>query len=327
MPKTISGRRMPVLLGVAVALLAHTAGRAQAPAFEVATIKPVSIAALTPQALASGQVRIGLDVTGSRVTIGYLSLADLIRTAYGLKPYQLEGPSWINMERFDIAAKLPDGATKDDVNPMLQTLLAERFGLTAHREKKERPVYALVVGKDGPKLKPAAADADATAASDAPPLISANGQTMTAPKQTANGMSMTISGGATGPVRVTMTPSGIEHIEALKMTMPALVDLLTPMVDRPILEMTSLDGAYQLSLDVPLAELVAMSQRAAAQAGIALPAMPVPAPSTGGAPTAADPAGSSIFQSVQQLGLRLEPRTAPVDVLIVDGVNRSPKED
>ena len=56
-------------------------------------------------------------------------------------------------DRFDIAARLPEGATKDDVPEMLRALLVERFKLAAHREKSEQPVLGLVVGKGGPKLK------------------------------------------------------------------------------------------------------------------------------------------------------------------------------
>src|ERR1039458_5970133 len=87
------------------------------------------------------------------------SLKRLILTAYKLKPYQVSGPDWMDSVRFDILSKIPEGGTKDQVPEMLQALLAERFKLTAHRETKEQPVYGLVVGKDGPKLKPSVPDA------------------------------------------------------------------------------------------------------------------------------------------------------------------------
>ncbi len=74
-------------------------------------------------------------------------------TAYGVKTYQISGPAWLDTERFDIVAKVPQGATKDDVKLMLQNLLADRFKLTLHREKKDMPMYALLVAKNGPKLK------------------------------------------------------------------------------------------------------------------------------------------------------------------------------
>jgi uncharacterized protein (TIGR03435 family) len=325
-----------VLAGVFGVLCAAVPASAQAPppssaaaqarpSFEVASVKPTAISAITPQALQSGQVKFGLTVTGARVDIGLASLADLIRMAYNVKPFQVTGPEWMAMQRYDITAKLPDGATKDDVNPMLQTLLAERFGLVFHREKKELPVYALVV-RDAGKLKPSAADADAAAASDGAPLMTVNGQSIGQVKQSANGMSAVVSGGATGPVKMSVTAAG-EHIEAMKITMPALADLLAPMLERPVVDMTERSGTYQVALDIPLQELMAVAQRTAATMGIAVP--PLPPGALGGAPgAAAEPGGgASIFQSVQQSGLRLEPRNAPVDVIVVDSVNRTPTED
>ena len=97
-----------------------------------------------------------------------MSLADLIRVAYRVKPYQLSGPDWMTAERFDVLAKMPEGATREQVPEMLKALLAEPFKLAVHRESKEHAVYALVVGKGGPKLKESAPDADAPAGGDAP---------------------------------------------------------------------------------------------------------------------------------------------------------------
>src|SRR5216684_8699142 len=140
--------------GACVLLATSVFAQTPAAAFEVASIKPAApIASITPAMIQSGKLRLGVSVVGARVDIGYMSLADLIRTAYDVKPHQISGPDWMAAERFNITAKLPDGATKDQVNVMLQALLAERFKLTVHRETKERPVYALIVGKGGPKLR------------------------------------------------------------------------------------------------------------------------------------------------------------------------------
>jgi uncharacterized protein (TIGR03435 family) len=102
--------------------------------------------------------RVGTQVDGSRVDIGYTSLAELVRQAYSLKSYQLTAPDWMSGERYDIHAKLPEGATKDQVPEMLQSLLLDRFKLTFHRETKEDPVYGLIVGKNGLRLKEVAPD-------------------------------------------------------------------------------------------------------------------------------------------------------------------------
>ena len=95
-------------------------------------------------------MKIGMTIDAARVDICFFSLADLIRTAYRVKPYQVSGPSWIGADRFNIQAKIPDGVSKDVVPEMLQALLAERFQLTFHRENKEIAVDALVAGKIGP---------------------------------------------------------------------------------------------------------------------------------------------------------------------------------
>jgi len=92
-------------------------------------------------------------VDGSRATFNYESLMDLIAYAYKLQRYEIGGPEWMVTDRFDIEARLPDGATKDDVPEMLKALLKERFNLATHNELQEQPVLALVVGKGGPKLK------------------------------------------------------------------------------------------------------------------------------------------------------------------------------
>jgi uncharacterized protein (TIGR03435 family) len=204
--------------------------------------------------------------------------------------------------------------------------LAERFKLTVHREKKDRPVYALVVGKGGSKLKESVPDADAAKTDDAPPTMVVNGQSVT---QTKDGRGAVVTGGPAGPVRVSMSAAG-EHIEALKITLPAFADVLSPLVDRPVVDMTDLQGTYQLTLDLPMEELMAIATRAAATMGIALPGGSPGGPGAGdgtSAPVASDPTGGSIFQSVQQLGLKLEPRQAPVDVIVIDHVEKSPTEN
>ena len=82
-----------------------------------------------------------------------MPLKNLIQSAYRVKSYQVSGPAWLDSERFEIIAKLPEGASQEQVPEMLQKLLQERFGLKLHRETKELPIYALVVGKNGPKLE------------------------------------------------------------------------------------------------------------------------------------------------------------------------------
>jgi uncharacterized protein (TIGR03435 family) len=122
--------------------------------FEVASVKP----AQPMESQAPGKLHIGMQIDGARVDIGNMRLADLIPVAFKVKYYQVSGPDWLSADimsapRFDVMGKMPDGATADQVPEMLQALLADRFTMAFHRESKEHAVYALVVGKGGPKLK------------------------------------------------------------------------------------------------------------------------------------------------------------------------------
>lgn len=153
---------LPVCFVVAAAGQTPTA---PAPAFEVASVKNAEQPERSPIfCLVPCSPGERLTVTGTRVDIRWMSLRKLIFTAFRIKQYQLTGPEWMESQRFDIAAKIPAGASPDQVPEMLQTLLAERFKLTVHHETRDTPVLALVVGKNGPHLEPAAPDADALAA-------------------------------------------------------------------------------------------------------------------------------------------------------------------
>jgi uncharacterized protein (TIGR03435 family) len=294
------------------------------PTFEVASVKPsMAITSITPDMLQSGKIHVGMTVEGSRVEIGLTPLSELIRMAYDVKPYQISGPDWMVAQRFDVMAKLPEGATKEQVPAMLQALLADRFKMTVHREKKDHPVYALVVAKGGPKLKESDPDVDKPKSDAPPPTMVLNGQSITAGK---DGQSATVTGGPTGPIRTSMSAAG-QHIEALKISMPAFADLLAPLVDRPVVDMTELKGAYQLTIDIPIEEIMAIVAKQAAAAGIALPPGAAPGGGGGAAAVAADPTGGSVFQVVQKLGLKLDPRKEQIDVVVVDHLEKTPTDN
>src|SRR5579872_6062128 len=158
------------LMGVGLAVLAGSTALSQ-PAdssltFEVATVKPAAL----PSA-PDGQHRIRFGSQGGpgtsdpgQISYSFLSLRNLLAQAFDLKTFQISGPDWLDSERFDIVAKVPKGATKGDVPVMLRNLLRERFQLTFHRDKKDLPVYALVAGKSGPKMKESADQSDPNAA-------------------------------------------------------------------------------------------------------------------------------------------------------------------
>ncbi len=173
---------------------------AAGPAFEVASIKPA------PPLTATGKFHAGMTIDAARVDIGYLSLADLIPIAFAVKPYQVSGPSWMPAQRFDIMAKMPEGSSKEQVPEMLKALLEERFKLVSHRESKEHAVYALVVGKNGPKLKESTEpDTPEDAPKEGIVIGSSTGQPM---RITTDNKSAMVKGGPLGSVRMSMGPTG-----------------------------------------------------------------------------------------------------------------------
>lgn len=305
-------------LAVGVAFGQTPAQTPPAPQFEVASIRPAG--AITAQA-AAGKLHVGMNIDAARVDIGSMSLIDLIRTAYRVKAYQVTGPDWMKSQRFDILAKMPEGASKDQVPEMLQALLTERFKLEIHRDHKEQSVYALVVGKGGPKLKASPADAEGAPAADgsgSKPVMMVDGGSISVSRQ---GQGAVVHGGPMGTTRVSMGPNGAMHMEADKMTMAGFSDMLSRFVDRPVVDMTEIKGTYQVGVDLSMDDL----KNAARSAGMALPVGAEPSKSPGDA--ASDPSGGTIFSAVQQLGLKLDARKLPVEMIVVDHAEKVPTEN
>jgi uncharacterized protein (TIGR03435 family) len=123
------------------------------PHFEVASVKPSNP---TP----GPNDRRAFSSNGRFEAAG-LSLFALVSYAYGVENYQISGsgPGWIYSDRYDIVAKEDGNVSNDQVLLMVQSLLEDRFKLTLHPETKELQVFALIVGKNGPKLKKSADDA------------------------------------------------------------------------------------------------------------------------------------------------------------------------
>lgn len=291
--------------------------------FEVATIKPA--APLNPQAIVAGKAHLGMIVDGSRVDIGYLSLADLIPLAYRVKPYQVSGPDWLGQTRFDISAKIPDGVPKDKVPDMLQSLLLDRFKLTIRNEKKEDSVYALVVAKGGIKMKPAASEPEPPADTDSEKKgIVIGGLDGSQARVTQDSKGVVIKGSNTGAMHMTPGPEGM-HLEADSMTMTAFVDTLSRLLDKPVLDMTELKGGYQMAFDLSLADMIRAARAMGTLPAGAIPTGPGLPP--GLADALSDPSSSSIFAAVQTLGLKLEPRKIPVDTIVIDHVEKNPTDN
>lgn len=301
--------------GLCVFLLTAAAGFGQPASrleFEVASIKPAA-----PPNFAGGKmaIRIGMQVDAGRMEYSMGTLRDLIRTAYRVKDYQVSGPDWMSETRFDIVAKLPQGANPDQVPEMLQTLLADRFKLTLHHETKDHPIYGLVAGKSGPKLKASEPDDDTA--------VGAGGKDAGGPK-----VPVAISTGNLAAAKSMMVfnraGAGMQ-VNAKKVTLPGFADMLSRYVDRPVVDMTGIQGVYDFALDLSMEELMRMKGALGGVAAIRLTG--VDGGGGGPADAASDSSGPTVFQSVQQYGLKLDPRKAPVDILTVDRAEKMPTEN
>lgn len=255
------------------------------PAFEVASIK---------RNKPGGRAQ-GLQVQpGGRVTAYNMPLRYLIAPAYRLTPAQSRlisgAPDWIDSERYDLEAKAEGNFSEDQLVLMTQALLADRLKLKAHIETRQIPVYALVLakpGKTGPHLVRHTDDAKCDPRGGGQP-VSPNS---VIPRAPCGGIRFLSVGGKTGVGGST--------------TMEILARNLNGDIDRPVLDRTGLTGDLTMEYTPELVR-------------------PGPNSQTGADAPVPDPSGPpSIFTALQQqLGLKLVPQTGPVDVLVIDHVER-----
>ena len=228
----------------------------------------------------------------------------LLIRAYDVKGYQITGPSWIDTEQYEIAATIPAGATKEQAAQMLQNLLAERFHLSAHRETKDLPIFALLTGKNSPKLK----ESDPAAAAEDEKAMAAGN--FTRPKVTVgpDGFPQ-VPPDTKFPGTFTLSTVSGEFtrikIIARHETMEKLANTIAGFLNRPVKNLTQLPGQYDFTL--------------------AFETDPHPDLREGRPPAPSSDPGPTIFTAVQeQLGLKLEQRKGQVEMLIVDRVERVP---
>jgi uncharacterized protein (TIGR03435 family) len=214
-----------------VVALAPTLVFAQKPSFEVVTIKPA------PPPSAQG-MRTGSGGGPGTNDPGHwkgdnLSLSDLVTNAYNLKRYQLSALPWMGDARFDIQAKVPAGATRDDLKLMLQGMLEERFKLEVHREKKEMSGFELAAAKNGPKLKeadPPQPPPESPPAPGGPPKIGPDGYPV-------------LTGGTTMAMM-----NGRARWQNSQCTAEAIATMLAGQTGRPVTDASGLKGKYNVSL-------------------------------------------------------------------------------
>jgi uncharacterized protein (TIGR03435 family) len=290
---------------------------AQTPlSFEVASVKKAE--PLSVNLVMSGKMNLGMVIDNAQVNIKSMSIAELMRVAYKVRVYQVSGPEWLTAERYTITAKMPAGATRDQVPEMMQALLAERFKLTFHRETKEQSVYALTVMKSGLKLQESAPDdtAQSTSSGPAAPQGTAptDGSAQVRVNVTSDAGGMVQQASPYGNVKFMPRENGM-RLELTKMTSTGMVDTLARFLERPVIDMTDLKSRYDLTIDVGWGDMMTMARAV----GMTIP-MQLP-------PGAMDPGNSAVFTAIQQYGLKLEPRKAPIDMLMIDHVEKTPTDN
>jgi uncharacterized protein (TIGR03435 family) len=341
--KTLYFAKLPVC----IALIAAAGFGQTKLSFEVATIKPsqpLDPAKMLATMQGGGKLPVGANIDGSRAEYLYLDLKSLMTYAYGVKPYQITGPDWMATTRFDIQAKMPDGSKKDDASKMLQTLLEDRFHLTVHKATGEHPVLALVVGKNGPKLKTsneklAPIDESAPLKQGEMKMDGPDGPVRAKIDLTTG--SSVIDMGLKGKMAYKLNPATQSlHVDFTGTTMTGLADMMTQLMTqlggaagsgKQIVDMTGIQGNYDASMEISLVELIAMIRNLGAN----IPNLPGGGPGGGAAggpnaiATASDPGGSgtSVTDAIQAMGLKLENRKASVEQLIVDHIDKTPTDN
>ncbi len=267
--------------------------------FDVASIR------LSPPVPPTGGVFFGPARGGpgtaepERISWTYARMKDLLMAAYDVKTYQVNGPGWLDTERYDVAVSVPAGATQAQVNGMWQNLLGERFGLVLHHEPKEFQVYDVTIAKDGLKLKNTAQDPNEPLPSGPPQLKDG---ALISP-----GLVLSIFPGPNGTAQF--------RVMARAQTISALLTRLGGQSNRPMLDKTGLTGKYDFALEYT-ATLAA------------LPPPPAATPSeTQRFDSPSDPGPEFATALEQQLGLKLVPSRASLDVLVIDKLERIPTEN
>ena len=296
-------RRMTDLFAMAVigvvAIPVFSQAPAAKPSFEVVSVKPNN----------SGSGSSSTNTNQGRFLATNVTVKTLMMQAYRLQDFQIiGGPNWISSDRFDIEAKPEEGAIPlpqgppdlaepnriDPMSLMVQSMLEDRFQLELRRETRELPVFTLSIGKDGTKFK-ASADQN--------------------PQRGAARPAQGVGGAAQGPANpgpggmYSSVNNGKGEMTANTVLMAGLVNFLSRQLVRPVIDKTELKGYFDFHLEW------AREPAVAALAG--------PGGAGGGIPPPADPAGPSMFTAVQeQLGLKLESTKGPVEVLIIDSVQK-----
>jgi uncharacterized protein (TIGR03435 family) len=273
--------------------------------FDVASVKTSkpNVGATSAFPLGSGDA---YAFTGGRFCVTNLAPIYYVMFAYKLTEPQRQNlasavPRWVTTEQFDIEAKGPSNATKDQMRLMLQSLLADRFKLVIHRETVQKPAFSLVFAKNGtlgPQLQPHSDKTPCTTTASEGPDAAAP---KPLPPSASSGLQLpAIRCG--GFITLTSSGPGRTRFGARNITMALFAALLPNPVsglDRPVLDHTGLSGSFDFSLEFS------------------------PDPNPARPDFTPDDTGPTFMQALEeQLGLKFESTTAAVDVIVVDRIER-----
>ena len=300
----------PVVVGI-TAVEATARAQRTAPAthppltFEAASVKPSN-----PAAGPFGRTMGGPGTKDpGRIRYSNMSLKWLLVTAYGVNDFQIEGPGWIENERFDIDATMPAETTKEQLRDMLRSLLVERFKMSIHRDTKDAPAYTLVVGRNGLKIAEAL---PAAPSPDGGPPAAVSPQQF---ERDRDGFPKLPPGGPPNMLQFVVLHRA--RLQARLQTLDDLISRLSYLLGHPVANATGLTGKYDFTLTF-------------ATAGTALnnaPGPPLPPPPPGEiTPNAAETeTAPDLLSAVQsQLGLKLEAKKAPVEFIVIDRAEKTP---
>ena len=288
-PRPVARTHSPAAVAAAAALVAITTtavvGQTARPRFEVASIKHT-------EGRGGGTMR---PMPGLLTASAPLQV--LMEAAYDVHSFQIVGgPEWVAGEGYAVDAKASGNPEHEQMMLMLQSLLEDRFRLGFHRESRELPVYALVPARGGLKLPPPR-DGSCVEETDVLGPLADPGARLQPPSQDPTPASR--CGGLDVPLE-----SGGAHLLGSKVPMAKFVRALSRVLGRTVIDQTGFSGVFDVTLDFLPDETT--------------PGLPPPPP--GAIPFGT--ANPSIFSAVQQMGLRLESAKGPVEVLVIDHVER-----
>jgi len=275
----ISGMRTIAALSFAAICAAQTFS------FEAASVKPSNPAARE-------QYGGGPGTENPRQITYIATLQRILTLAYGVRDYQVSGPSWITTDKFEIIAKVPAQASPQQVGPMLQSLLAERFALQVHRDSREFSGYELQVARSGLKMKE-----------------SAGNLKIAGPQQDGKPAGVLVFADWLGHRAIARLNNGLMRYMGLGQSAADLATLCENQMHLPVVDRTGLKGVYDYDLDT------------------ARPTPAASAPTDGAIAEAADPGPDFATALERQLGLRLEKKKVSVDIIVVDQIARTPTEN